>query len=53
MTQQQTKNRLAYLKRKRRAMISECRKTGKQLPEEYKTLTHDITVCEINLMADE
>jgi hypothetical protein len=52
MTTQQTKNRLAYLKKKRRKLITECRKAGKALPAEYQTLTHDIMVCEMNL-ADE
>ena len=49
----QTKNRLAYLKRKRRKLLTECRNAGVELTAEYKQLTHDITVCELNLMADE
>ena len=53
MTRKQTKNRLAYLRKKRRKLISECKKLGQSLPEEYKKLTHEITVCELNLMADE
>ena len=53
MTLQQTKNRLAYLRKKRRNLISECRKAGKSLPAEYKTLTHDITMCELNLTENE
>jgi hypothetical protein len=52
MTNDQLKNRLAYLKKKRRKLVSECRKAGKELPAEYKQLTHDIMVCEMNL-ADE
>ena len=52
MKREQTKNRLAYLRKKRRKLVSECKKSG-QLPEEYKILTHDITVCEINLIANE
>ena len=53
MKREQTKNRLSYLRKKRRKLISECKKSGQSLPEEYKKLTHDITMCELNLMADE
>ena len=48
-TKGQLKNRLFYIKRKRRALIKECIKSGVPLPEEYKSLTHDIVMCEINL----
>ncbi len=48
-TKGQLKNRLFYIKRKRRALLKECIKAGVPLPEEYKSLTHDIVVCEINL----
>ncbi len=48
-TKGQLKNRLFYIKRKRRALLKECIKSGVPLPEEYKSLTHDIVVCEINL----
>ena len=51
-TREQLKNRLSYLRRKRRSLISECRKAGIELPAEYKTLTHDIVVCEMNLMGE-
>ena len=43
------KNKLFYIKRKRRALLKECIKSGGPLPEEYKSLTHDIVMCEINL----
>lgn len=49
-TRNQLKNKLSYIKKKRRALLKECVKSGKPLPEEYKSLTHDIVVCEINLL---
>lgn len=48
-TKKQLKNKLSYIKRKRRALLKECIKSGEPLPEEYKSLTHDIVMCEINL----
>ena len=48
-TKRQLKNKLSYIKRKRRALLKECIKSGEPLPEEYKSLTHDIVMCEINL----
>ena len=48
-TKEQLKNKLSYIKRKRRALLKECIKSGVPLPEEYKSLTHDIVMCEINL----
>lgn len=48
-TKNQLKNKLSYIKKKRRALLKECVKSGAHLPEEYKSLTHDIVMCEINL----
>ena len=48
-TKGQLKNKLSYIKRKRRNLLKECIKSGIPLPEEYKSLTHDIVVCEIKL----
>ena len=48
-TKNQLRNKLSYIKKKRRALLKECVKSGKPLPEEYKHLTHDIVMCEINL----
>ncbi len=48
-SKEQLKNKLSYIKRKRRALLKECIKSGGPLPEEYKSLTHDIVMCEINL----
>ena len=48
-TKGQLKNKLSYIRRKRRTLLKECIKSGIPLPEEYKSLTHDIVMCEINL----
>lgn len=48
-TKKQLKNKLSYIRRKRRALLKKCIKLGEPLPEEYKSLTHDIVMCEINL----
>ena len=48
-TKGQLKSKLSYIRRKRRILLKECVKSGVPLPEEYKSLTHDIVVCEINL----
>ena len=52
-TKEQLKNKLSYIKKKRRALLKECRKSGQLLTEEYKTITHDICVCEMNLLDNE
>ena len=48
-TKNQLRNKLSYIKRKRRVLLKECIKSGTPLPEEYKSLTHDIVMREINL----